>query len=176
LPLHIAFIELLNKSYYLITTQKIYKPSAIIHTSLNLFDRCFDIKELFNETFFNYTLLYRIKFYHMPCQMNALLSCFYDEQRFCLCQQINQQRVANCFDFDPYTESNCSSQYHCENGGKCFQEDSKCPKYFHCQCPVCYYGTRCQLTTKGFSLSLDAILGYHIYPNINIFNQPRAVL
>ncbi|CAF1370564.1 unnamed protein product [Adineta steineri] len=176
LPFHIAFIELLNKSYYLITTQKIYKQSAIIHTSLNLFNRCLDIKELFNETFFNYTLLYRIKFYHMPCQMNALLSCFYDEQRFCLCQQINQQRVANCFDFDPYTESNCSSQYHCENGGKCFQEDSKCPKYFHCQCPVCYYGTRCQLNTDGFSLSLDAILGYHIYPNINIFNQPSAVL
>jgi hypothetical protein len=32
------------------------------------------------------------------------------------------------------------------------------------------------LTTNGFSLSLDAILGYHIHPNRNILNQSSALL
>ena len=36
-------------------------------------------------------------------------------------------------------------------------------------------GRRCQFTTSGFGLSLDAILGYHILPNINIIHQPSIV-
>ena len=89
---------------------------------------------------------------------------------------MNQERVSNCFNFDHNSSLNCAGKSDCENGGQCFQENSKCPKYLLCRCPDCYYGARCQLSTSGYSLSLDAILGYHIYPNINIFNQPRAIL
>ncbi|CAF5127723.1 unnamed protein product, partial [Rotaria socialis] len=44
-----------------------------------------------------------------------------------------------------------------------------------CVCPRCFYGARCQFSTHGFSLSLDAILGYHIRPGTSILNQPTAV-
>ena len=64
----------------------------------------------------------------------------------------------------------------CENGGECFEEQRTCPRVAVCKCPKCYYGSRCQLSTNGFSLSLDAILNYHIRPNVNISHQPWAVL
>jgi hypothetical protein len=44
-----------------------------------------------------------------------------------------------------------------------------------CICQDCYYGTRCQFSTKGFILSLDPILGYHIKPNVPISRQPSIV-
>ncbi|CAF1558458.1 unnamed protein product, partial [Adineta ricciae] len=39
----------------------------------------------------------------------------------------------------------------------------------------CFYGTRCQFNSRGFGLSLDAILGYHIQPSLNISSQPFIV-
>jgi len=39
-------------------------------------------------------------------------------------------------------------------------------------CAECFYGTKCQFTTKGFGLSLDAILGYQIRPHIALRHQP----
>jgi hypothetical protein len=170
LPFHIAFIDLLNKSYYLTVVQKIHEQSSTISRTLNSFDRCLHINETLNKTIANYFLLRRIKYYHLSCQTN--LSCFYDDIHFCLCQQ----RVANCFEFDHNINMDCSNQNGCANGGQCFQEYTNCPRVSICLCPDCYYGKQCQLSTNGFSLSLDAILGYHIRPNINISNQPPAVL
>ena len=103
------------------------------------------------------------------------MKCFYDEIHLCLCQQIAQQYVANCFEFDHNMNLYCSGPNGCENGGQCFQEQTLCPRVSVCQCPVCYYGARCQLSSTGFSLSLDAILGYHIRPNLSISGQPLAV-
>ena len=45
-----------------------------------------------------------------------------------------------------------------------------------CICPSCYYGSQCQFSTNVFSLSLDAILGYHISPNIQLSHQSYPVL
>ncbi|CAF1153792.1 unnamed protein product [Adineta steineri] len=175
LPFHIAFVELSNKSYYLIYMQKKYQP-LVIQKTLNSFDQCLNISELFNETMMNYHFLRRIKYYHIPCQTNSTLLCFYDEQQFCLCQQLDQQRVTNCFNFNHTSSVSCSNGNLCKHGGKCFEENSQCPKYFFCQCPDCYYGIRCEETINGFSLSLDAILAYHTYPNQNLFDQSHAIL
>ncbi len=98
--------------------------------------------------------------------------CFYDEKQFCFCQQ----RITNCLNFDQNSNLNCSGENVCEHGGQCFQENSKCLKYFLCHCSDCYYEIKCELIMNGFSLSLDAILGYHTYPNRNIFNQPHGIL
>jgi hypothetical protein len=177
LPFHIAFVELENKNYYLTYMQPIYNQSKVIERTLTSFDRCLNISELFNETFANSSLLRRIKSYHLPCQRNrSQLKCFYDEIHFCLCQQISHQYVANCFEFDHNMSSFCAGQNVCENDGQCFQEQTPCSRVFACRCPICYYGVQCQLSTSGFSLSLDAILGYHIRPNLNISQQPSAVL
>jgi hypothetical protein len=177
LPFHIVFVELENKTYYLAYMKTIYNGSSIIERTLNSSDRCLNISELFNKTFATSSLLRRIKYYHLPCQTNqSQLKCFYDEIHLCLCQQINQQYVANCFEFDHNMSLDCSGQSGCENGGRCFQEQTTCPRISVCQCLDCYYGSRCQLSTSGFSLSLDSILGYHIRPNLNISHQPSAVL
>jgi hypothetical protein len=177
LPFHVAFAELENKIYYLINMQKIPEESTVIQRTLNSFDRCLNINELFNETFAQSSLLRRIKSYHLPCQTNrSELKCFYDEIHVCLCQQLDQEYVSNCFEFDHNMSSYCSGENGCENGGQCFQEYTTCPRISICQCPQCYYGARCQLSTSGFSLSLDAILGYHIRANLNISHQPLPVL
>jgi hypothetical protein len=44
-----------------------------------------------------------------------------------------------------------------------------------CACNDCFYGTRCQFTTKGFSISLDSIIGYSIRPQANFVQQPIVV-
>ena len=47
---------------------------------INPSDRCPHISELFNQTFIQWHLIRRIKYYHLPCQNQSLnLSCFYDD-------------------------------------------------------------------------------------------------
>ena len=69
----------------------------------------------------------------------------------------------------------CDGQSECENEGQCFQDNADCPQRSLCICTPCYYGRRCQFSTNGFSLSLDAILGYHILPDVHLRSQPTIV-
>ena len=69
----------------------------------------------------------------------------------------------------------CFGQNECENGGQCLQDNPNCPTRSICNCRPCFYGRRCQFTTSGFGLSLDAILGYHILPDISITHQSSIV-
>ncbi len=50
-----------------------------------------------------------------------------------------------------------------------------CPTETICICDECYYGGKCQFSTKGFSLSLDVILAYQIHPNRPIIHQRSTV-
>ena len=176
LPFHLVFIQLSNDTFYLALLQTNYTQSAIIEKTLNTQDQCANSSELFDRTMANSPLIHRIKYYHVLCQRHSpQLKCFYDEQQLCICQQIQQRFVTNCFDFDHQTNVYCSGENGCENGGECFEEQTSCPRISICKCPVCFYGSRCQLTSNGFSLSLDSILGYHIQPNLSFTNQPIAV-
>ena len=70
----------------------------------------------------------------------------------------------------------CDGHNPCLNQAQCFYENHDlCQRKIMCQCRPCFFGLSCQLTTNGFSLSLDSILGYDIYPNISFQNQPRIV-
>ncbi|CAF4423203.1 unnamed protein product [Rotaria sp. Silwood2] len=69
----------------------------------------------------------------------------------------------------------CQGYNYCQNNGKCFQDNSTCPTTSICMCEKCYYGNKCQFSTKGFSLSLDVIFGYHIKPFISFFKQSKVV-
>ena len=44
-----------------------------------------------------------------------------------------------------------------------------------CLCELCFFGRKCQLSTSGFGLSLDAIIGYHIQPKIDFLDQSVVV-
>ena len=37
------------------------------------------------------------------------------------------------------------------------------------------FGRRCQFNTQGFDLSLDAIIGHSIYPNVHFLRQPNII-
>ena len=175
-PFHIVFIELFNNIYYLTLLQKTYNRSATIIKEIDPSDRCEHLNEILDETIVKLHLLRRIKYYHVPCRRRSpQLSCFYDDDYFCLCSSYGEQRVANCFRFNQKVKRDCFGQSGCENGAQCFQDNPTCAQTSMCVCPVCFYGTRCQFSTDGFSLSLDAILGYHISPNISIQHQPGTV-
>ncbi|CAF4318425.1 unnamed protein product, partial [Rotaria sp. Silwood2] len=167
-PFHILLAEL-NKNYYLILLQEKRIRSGRISPEVIPSHRCLSVNELFNTSFLSLHIIRRIKYYHISCQERPNLVCFYDDTYMCLC---NLYQHANCFEFVQNMTYNCGGTNYCENDGECFQDDPKCPTSSACSCKECYYGSQCQFSTKGFSLSLDIILGYHIRPNIHFIDQP----
>ncbi|CAM4752934.1 unnamed protein product [Rotaria magnacalcarata] len=174
-PFHLVFVQL-KMDYYLSFIQNTYDRSKTYMKTIESSDRCKHIGEIFDQTIVQSHMLRRIKLYHVPCRnRSAHLSCFYDETHLCICDYFGDQRLANCFKFDHQMRLDCFGQNECQNGGQCFQDNRVCPQVSICVCPRCYYGVRCQFSTHGFSLSLDAILSYHIKPRANIRKQPLAV-
>lgn len=168
---HITIVETFN-NYYLIILQEKGVISENISTDINPSHRCLSIHEVFEPIRANQHLLKRIKYYHLPCEQRLDLLCFYDDVHFCLC---NLARQANCFQFNHSTTYDCHGHNYCENRGQCFRDDSECPTSSTCGCPDCYFGSRCQFSTKGSTLSLDMILGYYINPNIQLNQQPMII-
>jgi len=176
-PFHLVFIEFSRqqqKFYFLTLRQNHCTQSIVINTTVSQSDRCQHINELFNQTIVQSHLLVRIKFYQTICQSNKI-SCFYDDIYLCLCQMHKHQRVSNCLEFNHNMTFDCLGQSVCQNGAQCFQDSGTCPQRSMCICPSCYYGRLCQFSTSGFSVSLDAILGYHIQPNIKLTEQTLIV-
>ncbi|CAF3878345.1 unnamed protein product [Rotaria sp. Silwood2] len=117
--------------------------------------------------------LRRIKYFHIPCKERLNLAYFYDEEFICICDY--DLREANCFPFSHSRNYTCEGLNPCENQGRYFFDDSKCSTLSLCVCDHCSYGSRCQFSTKDFSISLDAILGYQIQPNLPFIQQRLAV-
>ncbi|UJR20107.1 hypothetical protein I4U23_023241 [Adineta vaga] len=99
-PFNAVFVQLLSTvQYYLVSTEKVDFPSTIVR-QLHPSDRCRSIMEIFPERITKMHRIRRIKHYHEPCwNRSADLSCFYDENDMCLCQNDGTQRIANCFEF-----------------------------------------------------------------------------
>ncbi|CAF2930436.1 unnamed protein product [Rotaria sp. Silwood2] len=171
-PFHAVFIELANRTYYLIVLRERFIESEYIQTKILSNYRCSSIYELMNNTFSNYSLLRRVKYYPHLCQQKEQVKCFYDEIYMCIC---DANRFSNCFTFNHTISHDCQGENICENDGLCFQDTVKCPLLSICVCPACYYGTKCQFSTRGFALSLDYILGYNIKPNVSIYRQPFVI-
>lgn len=172
-PFHILLVEFEPKAYYLSVLQENYKPSDNITSTLTQSERCLDIHELFNDTVVSTHILRRIKLYHVPCQQRQNLACFYDDSYMCICNQDLQQ--ANCFEFNHNRTYTCKGRSLCKNQGRCFYDKSDCPSLSLCVCDECSYGSLCQFSTKGFSLSLDTILGYQIRPDISFSSQRSSI-
>ncbi|CAF3924071.1 unnamed protein product, partial [Rotaria sp. Silwood1] len=163
---HLLFTEFGN-NYYLTIAQEKSILSAIITTTIIPSQRCPHINELFSSTILEFSRLRRIKLYPLLCQKRSELKCFYDETFICLC---TTDRFANCFSFNHSMIYNCRESHFCDNNAQCFQDKPKCPTKSMCVCDECFYGTYCQFSTKGFAISVDAILGYKIRPH-TIFTQ-----
>ncbi|CAF1222459.1 unnamed protein product [Adineta steineri] len=169
---HLLFIEPLKRNYYLIIKQESFRKLNHIQMKLSPNQRCVSTDELMNSTLKSYTYLHRIKYYPLLCRQYKQLMCFYDETYMCIC---DLNRFSNCFIFNHSMTYDCQGQNYCENNGKCFQDNLKCPVQALCICSDCHYGLRCQFTTKGFVLSLDYILSYHIKPNRSFSQQPIII-
>ncbi|CAF3944130.1 unnamed protein product, partial [Adineta steineri] len=169
---NILFVQIPNGDYYLTILREKYIPTEDIHAQVSPKQRCPFVHDLLNDTFLHYEYMRRVKYYPLLCQQYSQLMCFYDEYYMCIC---DSDRFSNCFTFNFTIKHDCSGQDICNNNGQCFQNREVCPTTFLCMCEECYYGDRCQFTTKGYIFSLDPILGYHIKPNININRQPLII-
>ncbi|CAF1600432.1 unnamed protein product [Rotaria sp. Silwood1] len=171
---HIIIVQISNE-YFLVHVKMNYDSSLITKIEINLEQRCPHIQELFhNKTILSYPLLGRVKYYHLLCKNLSQLKWFHDNEQFiCLC---NDEQYANCFLFDFKPTYTCKGLGDCQNDGQCFTDSSNCLRSIFCVCKDCFYGSKCQFTTKGFGLSLDAIFGYQIRPNLPINRQPIIVI
>ncbi|CAF1367160.1 unnamed protein product [Didymodactylos carnosus] len=131
-------------------------------------NKCPNIEDIFDHQIFQFHPLKRIKYYQLICQQNHRLKCFFDETQLCLCTKDN---LADCFDFNHNGISLCDENNVCQNNGKCYVNDLKCPTKSLCVCQQCYHGTLCQFTTSGSVLSLDSIIGYHIQSYVQFSKQ-----
>ena len=173
-PFHIVFAEVELTTYYLVMLRPVYVQSTVVSVHLTASERCASLIELFNTTFIQMHLLRRMKYYHIPCRERMNLACFYDERHMCICNHELQQ--ANCFVFNRIeTDFTCKGTNLCENDGYCFYDDPHCPSAANCVCNDCSYGSRCQFSTKDFSLSLETILGYRIRPNESLAGQRTEI-
>lgn len=172
LSFNLIFTRIDNK-YYLVYHEM--AASYISHLSIKIqsSQQCSPVDELLDKQILSYPLLRRAKYYHVACRERPQLTCLYDLEGFmCLC---DQERFANCLHFNFSSKSYCQQRSLCENDGECFPDRISCPNAMMCLCRECYFGTKCQLTTKGFSLSLDTILGYQIRQHASVPHQTAAV-
>ena len=174
-PFNMVFAQLsTDREIYLLLVQTAYEPLVTHKLFFQLEKRCPSIREVLNSSIAAFPPLRRVKYYHLPCQQRINLTCFHDDtQHLCLC---TQDRRANCFRFDHQMDYNCRRiDFRCENGGHCFQDNINCPSMSWCACPTCFFGRRCQLSSKGFGVSLDDILGYQIKPKTSLREQRTIV-
>jgi hypothetical protein len=172
LSFNVIFVQIYNE-YYLVHHD--VEASYLPHFSIEIqsSQRCLPIDELLDERTLSFSLLRRVKYYHVACGERSDVTCLYDLEGFlCLC---NEDRFANCLHFNFSSKSRCQQRSICENDGECFPDRESCPTSLMCTCRQCYFGTNCQLTTKGFGHSLDTILGYQIQQHQSIPRQTRAV-
>jgi hypothetical protein len=176
----LAFIQLYEHAekfdFYLLLVRKGFFSSLTkINIQVHPSSRCRPIEELFNITILKQPRLRRVKNYQRACldhqYADGQLKCFYDEKMMCLCDETNH---SNCFNFESMYQGCILNK--CSGHGICIQNDEICPTNSTCVCEQCNYGSACQFSTAGYTLSLDAILGSHIQTNtINITKQPTFI-
>lgn len=98
--------------------------------------------------------------------------CLYDEIYLCVC---DLDRFANCFEFDHSMNYDCQGYNDFQNGGHCFQNNAPCLSKLICVCQDCFYSSRCQISMKGFTFSLDFILAYFIKPSVSFRKQSSII-
>lgn len=170
-PFNILLVQIPNSSYYLGVLREKHIPSEHVHTLIQSKQCCMPIERL-NNTLTNAPYLNRTKYYPLLCRQNLALSCFHDKDLICIC---DVDRFSNCFSFNHTMNYDCQGYNYCENGGQCFQNNETCPTESTCVCQDCYYGAKCQFSTKGFLFSLDPILAYHIKPHVPLTEQPVII-
>ncbi|CAF4428663.1 unnamed protein product, partial [Rotaria sp. Silwood2] len=156
--------------YYLVSFSK--QSVKAVYTSILMSNECPFIGQFLSNEIMSYSYMKRIKSYYKPC-LKLGTKCFYDEKYICLC---DNEANFDCFLFD-HSDSNCTDRQYCQNDGHCIQSMQKRHGYFEfaCVCSECYYGDLCQFTTAHYTISLNSLLGQHIYPDQSLNDQSSAI-
>ena len=163
----VAFLQVLaDRDHFEYYAVSVHPHESLLSTEyyreISPDDRCQPIVELFDNDVLLQSDLRRVKNYQRPClnrNSTDRLTCFYDHQLICLCDRTNHVK---CFNLDS-SRHRCPWN-NCNERGICVQNDYLCPTSSVCLCEPCSYGTTCQFSTRGYILSLDAILGSHVRP------------
>ena len=164
------FYNFSKNSYYLISLhRKII--GGFMNTSVKSENLCENVNDLFNKTVLNeYSYLKRLKLYHLPCQQNHKLRCFFDEYRMCICTRMHH---SDCHLF--------SHQYgvcdYCKNNGLCLTQKPNVDQWkYRCLCADCSFGSFCQFATGNYFITLDILIGIDMKTGNSSFNeQPTLV-
>jgi hypothetical protein len=114
-PMNINLFIMMSKHHIYLTFQ----------SKFNLLNDVFPINELLDKRTLSFSLLLRIKSYHVACRERSQLICLYDlEGSMCLC---NEDRFANCLHYNFSSKSRCQQRSVCENDGECFSDRESCP-------------------------------------------------
>jgi hypothetical protein len=171
IDINLIFVEF-DRTYYLAVVRESGIYSRTISSVVTPERQCYDVRNLLNPMVAQSHELRRLKYYPQLCAERTDLVCFHDERRMCLC---TVDHFSNCFEFNFKNNVTCYYENPCENKGRCVEDRPQCPSIVQCICSECYYGTRCQFSTVGLGVSLDAMLGYQIQPNISLSEQFMSV-
>ncbi|CAF1325493.1 unnamed protein product, partial [Adineta ricciae] len=133
---HIIIVQIF-KEYFLTYVNTNNTPPSVSIVQMKMEQRCLHVRQLFhNETVAKYSLLRRVKYYHLLCRDKQQFKCFYDEEVFmCLC---NEEGYANCFLFDFNIKYTCKRFGDCQNDAQCFSDRPNCPLSTFCVCADCF--------------------------------------
>jgi hypothetical protein len=156
--------------YYLVLINERTSPFDV-NTSVISRNLCPNVSEIFNKTILNeYSYLKRLKLYHLPCNSDHNLRCFFDEYRMCIC---TSDHNSDCY-FINHEHSNCN---YCKNNGLCLREDSKQNQWnYDCLCPKCSSGSLCQFIDGNYFITFDRLIGMDIKTGETSFNQQSTVI
>ena len=171
LEFNFVFVQM-KEIYYLAVVKDLYMEVENISAIVSPKRQCSHINHLFNQSFIQLHPFRRLKYYPKLCRDYEDLVCFHDDIFMCLC---TQDRFSNCFRFDFKKNFTCQHVNPCEKYGHCLEDHPECRLKIECICQECYYGSRCQFSTIGLGVSLDAILGYEILPKKSLFEQTTSI-
>lgn len=177
---HAAFIQFYEHAskfdYYLLYYYPYFEqPTGNITTQVRSTHRCRSINELFDNTILSQPDIRRVKSYQQPCvqryhQRESFL-CFYDNDLMCICREDN---YTDCLNMQ--TNLKICDKKWCSGRGVCVQDDEVCLTYSRCICDECAYGSICQFSTSGYSLSLDGIIGSHILLSVPDLSKQSSIV
>jgi hypothetical protein len=152
LSFHIIIVQILNE-YFLAYINANYTYSLLFTIQIESESQCLHIQQLFdNKNIVKYSLLRRVKYYHLLCKNQSKLKCFHDNEEYmCLC---NEEGYANCFPLDFNTTYTCKRLGDCQNGAECLS----CPQSIFCVFTDCFMEVNVNLMQKDLVFRLMLFL------------------
>jgi hypothetical protein len=161
----------LSKSFYYVVSIQETGIHTAVNTSVISRNLCPNVSEIFNKTILNeYSYLKRLQLYHLPCNHDHNLRCFFDQYRMCIC---TKEHNSDCYVFN-HEYNYCN---YCKNDGLCLRENSELNQWnYVCLCPKCTSGSLCHFISGNYFITLDMLTGIEMKTGETSFNQQPNII